>query len=358
MFIIRKFLFQKSNKGTSMIIFAIALTGLLGFAAAVIDFGNVVIEKQKLQNAVDSASLAAAQELPDTTKALNIVNQYIAANGYKQSDISITFSDSNATINVSGNKTINFTFAKLLGISKTITYSNASATSGSIGDAFNYVLFSGSKTTTLTINGSSQSVNGSSHTNQNFVANGSKLSITGACEAMGTITTNGSQIDINNKIPNASFVNMPDFADILKLQAEQSGTSYSGNKNYNGSDIDVSSPIYVNGNITVNGSHFKGKGCILATGSITFNGSNLNQSSVDAVCFYSKTGSITLNGSHAVIDGIVYAPNGSITFNGSNQTVNGRVIGNTVTFNGSNLNIIGGTDELRSLPSNGVKLIK
>jgi hypothetical protein len=44
--------------------------------------------------------------------------------------------------------------------------------------------------------------------------------------------------------------------------------------------------------------------------------------------------------------------------NGSNQTVNGRVIGKTVTINGSNLKIQSGTNELKSLPSSGFKLVK
>lgn len=348
--------FIKSRKGTSMVIFALALTGLMGFTAAVADYGNVSVQKQRLQNAADSAALAAAQDLPDTTKAQNTVTQYVQSNGFSPSDVSVVFSDSNKTISVTGTKTINFTFAKLLGITSTTTHVNASASSGSIEEAFNYALFSGSKTTTLTLNGSSQNVEGSSHTNQNFVANGSKLTITGACEAMGTVTVNGSQINIDNRLPHSPFVAMPDFSDILKLQAEQSGTAYTGNKTYNGSNYTIDSSIYVNGNVIVNGSHFQGKGCILATGSITFNGSCLNQSTSDAVCFYSKSGNITINGSNATIDGIVYAPNGSITMNGSNQTVNGRVIGNTVTINGSNLNIIGGTTELSSLPTSGVKL--
>jgi hypothetical protein len=44
--------------------------------------------------------------------------------------------------------------------------------------------------------------------------------------------------------------------------------------------------------------------------------------------------------------------------NGSHQTVHGRVIGKTLTFNGSGLNIIGGTSELASLPSYGIKLVR
>ena len=348
----------KSNKGSMMIIYALALTTLLGFCALVTDIGTVIIEKQKFQNAVDSTSLAAAQDLPDITEAQNTANQYIQLNGYTPEDISVTFENSNKTILINGTKTINYYFARLLGIDNTTIHPSATAECVSIGGAFNYVLFSGSKTTTLTINGSSQYIGGSSHTNKNFVANGSKLTITGACEAMSTITVNGSQININSKVPYAPFVDMPDFSETIESQAEEAGQKYSGNKNYNGSDINIDSPIYVDGNITVNGSHFRGKGCVLATGSITFNGSNLNESSDDAVCFYSKSGNITINGSHAVFDGILYAPDGSITMNGSNQTINGRVIANAVTFNGSNLSINGGTNELMSLPSHGVKLVK
>jgi len=354
----KKFNLLKSNKGISMIIFSLALTALIGFGAIVVDIGVVIAEKQNFQNAVDSASLAAALHLPDTSKAVDTANHYVQLNGYIPSDISITFSDSNKTINISGTKSINYTFAKVLGFNNTEIHPSASATSGSIGDAFNYVLFSGSQNTTLTLNGSNQYIGGSSHTNKNFVANGSKLTITGACEAMTGITVNGSQININNRIPDAPFVSMPDFSETIRLQAEKAGQLYTGNKTFNGSNIDVSSPIYVDGDVTVNGSHFSGKGCVLATGNITFNGSNLNETTGDAICFYSKNGNITINGSHAVFDGILYAPGGSITMNGSNQTVNGRVIGNTVTFNGSNLSVIGGTNELRSLPSSGVKLIK
>lgn len=115
---------------------------------------------------------------------------------------------------------------------------------------------------------------------------------------MTTITTNGSEILLGSRLPNSAFVDMPDFSDTIKKQAQEAGQLYTGNKIYNGSSIDVNQPIYV-------------------------------------------------NGSSAVFDGILYVPNGNITMNGSSQTVNGRVIGNTVTINGSNLNIISGTNELK-----------
>ena len=347
-----------NNKGSAMILLTAALTVILTCSAIVMDVGNVVMERQKMQNAVDAAALAAAFELPDTVKATETARHYAQINGVDPLDIGITFKDSNKTVVVKADTTINFVFAKIMGIDSTVTGTNATATLGSISDAFNYTIFSGSTSNTLTLNGSGIYVTGSSHSNKNFIANGSDLTITGACEACSTITINGSNIDIDTKVPNSPFVAMPDFSEKIRLQAEAAGQLFIGNKIYNGSNMNVDSPIYVDGNVTVNGSNFTGKGCILATGNITFNGSNLNSSGQDAVCFYSKNGNIIVNGSNVVLDGILYAPNGSITMNGSNQTVHGRVLGKTLVFNGSNLNIIGGTSELNSLPSSSVRLVE
>lgn len=348
----------RNNKGTSLVIVTLMMTVILGICAVALDVGRVVIEKQKLQNAVDSTALAAAQELPDTSKAVDTANHYIIQNGYSTSDISVTFADSNSTINIKGTKKIHYSFARIFGIDSKTAECNASATYGSIGAAFDYVLFSGSTTNDLIINGSEAYVDGSAHTNRNFIANGSKHTITGACEAVNNIIVNGSQLEINNRIRSAPFVDMPDFSEQIKAQAEKSGTSYPSNKTYTGSYIDVDESIYVDGNMTVNGSHFRGKGCILVTGNIVFNGSNLYDSTGDAVCFYSKNGSIYINGSNSQLNGIVYAPNGSITFNGSNQTVYGRVIGQNLNFNGSGLTVIGSKNDLRSIPSKGARLIR
>jgi len=348
----------KSNKGVSIIIYAISLTLLMSVAATVVDVGDVMVEHQKLQTTCDSIALAAAQELPNTQKAQDVANQYAEANGFKGTDFTIEYYDSNRTISVSGNKKVNYFFAKVLGYNDTTTYCNASASEESIGGAFDYAVFSGSTINVLTINGSSQYIYGNVHTNKSFVANGSNITITGACEAVSTITVHGSSITIGSKEPNSSLVDMPDFSDSIKAQAQAAGKAYTGNKTYSGSNINVDSSIYVNGNVTINGSHFQGKGCVLASGDITFNGSNLNSTSNDAVCFYSQTGNIYINGSNAQLNGIVYAPKGNIIFNGSNQTVKGRVVGNVVTFNGSSLQVISGQSDLDSLPSHGVKLIE
>ena len=346
------------DRGSVIVFIALMMTVLLGCSALVLDISMAYMQKAKLQNAVDASALAGAQELPDITSALNVANQYISSNGFSPSDINVSFLDDNNTISVTGNKTINYTFARILGFNSGTISVLAAASKGNIGDAFNYALFSGSSSATLTLNGSNQSITGSTHSNKNFDANGSKLNITGACEAVTTVTTNGSQISIGSIVQNAPFVNMPDFSTQIKTLSDSVGQSYTGNKNYNGSNIDVSSPIYIDGNLSVNGSHFSGKGTILATGSITFNGSNLYQNNNDSICFYSENGDITINGSNAILHGIVYAPRGTITLNGSNQTIYGRIIGQKISINGSNLNVISGKNDLKSLPSSGIKLIQ
>lgn len=370
--------FLKSEKGSTLVWVTLLMPILIGFCALVIDIGRVALEKQRLQNAIDAACLAGAQDLPDTDTAKSTAYSYIRLNGYNDSDISTpTFSNSNYTINISGSKNVDYTFAKVLGFNSTTVHPSAAAKKEGVGAAFGYTLFSGDSKDKLTINGSSFYVGGNAHSNYEFSINGSNQTITGAGEAVSqfsingstitisgvcegsSISTNGSNINIGTKINSpAPFIDMPDFSDEIKSQAEKSGQVYVGNKTFNGSNITVDSSIYVDGNVTINGSRFTGKGCIFATGSITFNGSNLNNTSGDAVCFYSKNGNITINGSSIALDGIVYAPNGTINMNGSSQTVNGRVIGDKLTFNGSSYRIIGGTNELKSLPSSSVKLTK
>lgn len=353
----------KNQKGSTLIIVTLMFTMLMTFCAFTIDIGRVALEKATMQNAIDAATIAAAEYLPDTVKATSVANDYIVKNGYSPSNISVSFSNSNKNITINGTKIIDYTFAKVLGYQTATIKPLAVAQMGSVAAPFNYAVFSGSDSsqltidTTLVINGSTQYIYGNTHSNASFVANGSNITITGACEAAGSLTVHGSSINIGSRLPGSSYISMPDFADSIKQQAQAAEQFYDGNKIFNSSNIYISQPIYVNGDVTVNGCKFIGKGCILATGNINFNGSNLNYSSTDAVCFYSQNGDITINGSNATLDGILYAQKGNITMNGSHQTINGRVIGNTVTFNGSYLSVISGDNELNSLPSSSVKLI-
>ena len=109
----------KGEKGVVVVVVALLMTVLLGFTAFVVDIGMVASEKQKLQNAIDAACLAGAQDLPNTSQATTAANNYVQLNGYQPSDIQINFSKTNSnndTINIAGTKEVAYTFAKVFGL--------------------------------------------------------------------------------------------------------------------------------------------------------------------------------------------------------------------------------------------------
>lgn len=346
----------KNENGSTIIIFTIILAAMLGFSALVVDVGNVALHKARTQSVVDAIALAAAQDLPDTAKATETALQYAELNGISPSAVEISFTNSDNSIRVKATEHVDYFFAKIFNLQGTNVESKSGAAKSLEGNAFGYTLFSGSTTTPLLLNGAWMDIMGSTHTNSDFMVNGSHLGVSGAAEACGKVETNGNWISIGQRLPNSSYIEMPDFSEIIKTQAEQAGTTYNGNKTYNGSNMNVDSDIYVNGSVTINGARFSGKGCILAERDVIFNGSNLNLTPEDAACIYSATGNITINGSGAELEGIVYAPNGYVIFNGSNQTIRGRVVAKSIIINGSNLSVIGGITETNSLPFYGTKL--
>ena len=87
-----------------------------------------------------------------------------------------------------------------------------------------------------------------------------------------------------------------------------------------------------------------------------FNIGDLMNSPSDSVCFYSKNGNITINGSNIVLNGIIYAPNGKVSINGSTIKINGRVIANEIAFNGSDIRVISSDHDLDILPTSSIKL--
>ena len=370
----------KNEDGQVLVLMALFLVFLIGFVALVLDVGVVSLTKANLQNAADSAALAGAYDLPDTSIASSTAMYFAGLNGDGATETTVVspYNGDPTKIQVTCKSTVAYTFASVFGFTTTdVTALAVAQKISGLGSSFNYAVFSGSLTDSLTNNGSGMYIGGSAHANYKLTIHGSNQTITGSAEAVSkftfngsgleidgtcqasTITTNGSSIYIGTRITSpAPVIDMPDFSEILQAEAAAAGQVYNGNKLYNGSSVSVDSPIYVNGNLTINGSNFEGKGIVLVSGDITFNGSNLKSTSDSSVCFYSANGDITINGSGALLEGIVYAPNGTITMNGSNQTINGRVIGNEITFNGSGISVVSGEGDLACLPEESVKLVE
>src|SRR5579863_3478723 len=76
----RIFGFLRSERGQVLPLVVISAVVLIGFTGLAIDLGRVWIAKQQLQRAVDASTLAAGQDLPDTSTAVSAAQTY-AANG-------------------------------------------------------------------------------------------------------------------------------------------------------------------------------------------------------------------------------------------------------------------------------------
>jgi len=122
-----------NDKGSVSIIFCVAIVVLLGFAAYVIDIGLVYIEKTKLSNAIDSAVLAAAMELPQNpTNARVVANQYLQSNDVQPSETVVSISADNKTIEIDALRSVNHLFAPIIGISSSHVNSSSRAQIGPI----------------------------------------------------------------------------------------------------------------------------------------------------------------------------------------------------------------------------------
>src|SRR3989304_6214559 len=83
----------RSERGQALVLAALAMLVILGFAAMAIDVGYWFSQKREVQKAVDAAALAGAQELPDdSVLAETVAREYLTKNGVTDTDtISVTF---------------------------------------------------------------------------------------------------------------------------------------------------------------------------------------------------------------------------------------------------------------------------
>ncbi|GBF10520.1 pilus assembly protein TadG-related protein [Tepidibacillus sp. HK-1] len=113
-----------NERGSVAVLLLLFMTILLAMAALVVDIGYLMIENQRLGDALDAAALAGVQELvkdPDQAKAIAI--QYANENGVNQPEVIIDLEQNQVT--VKGERTVPFFFAKAIGFKeKTITASS------------------------------------------------------------------------------------------------------------------------------------------------------------------------------------------------------------------------------------------
>lgn len=365
----RFFSWYKQEDGAVAIFMAIAMVVLTGFTALAVDYGLYYVKKAEVQTACDAAALAAVYNLPDRTQATVTALSYITKNGFSASDAIISFSDDNMSVTVTGNVEQKAYFSKIFGISHLDMSCQAKAMMGvkSGGGVFDYLLFYGDTTGTLTLGGQFD-IFGSVHSNANFYASPARGYIMGAAQACGTSYINPWTCTAGAVISGASFIPMADFTDCVNqvmpkvwnnnptaasLNSPWWRQIFTGNTKVQPGNVSISNrcavdgSLYVDGNFTVSGGSpvctldggliyatgdisfgntFQGHGCIFAKGNITFTGSNNTFTTGKTIALYSENGNITLTPASTHVYGIIYAPNGTVKIGGNNTTFHGSII--------------------------------
>jgi len=131
---------RRNERGQIIVLAALLMTVLMGFAALAIDVGSMASDKSDLQNAADAMALAAAADLPDASAATSAAHTWATKNGVDPSEIqSIQIQQQslpnvpNPRVTVNLSRDHDFVFAKALGINSTDIEASASAMKTSYG---------------------------------------------------------------------------------------------------------------------------------------------------------------------------------------------------------------------------------
>ncbi|WP_286229609.1 TadE/TadG family type IV pilus assembly protein [Neobacillus mesonae] len=125
--ILLKLLNLRDESGATLVIVALSMVALMGFATLTIDGGRLYSEKSKLQKAMDATVLAGAQGLRTSqARARELAEEVSDKNGFKVSASEVTFP---AGDSIKAKKELNvpMTFARVIGINDATVSATATA---------------------------------------------------------------------------------------------------------------------------------------------------------------------------------------------------------------------------------------
>lgn len=114
------------ENGSIAVLVALSLTLLIGLSVFVTDLGIIYVRHARLQNALDAAVLAGAQELPTSTTSAQIITEEYASNN-NVSQISVDFGANNTEIGASAQEIVPALFSKIWGIEENTISASAKA---------------------------------------------------------------------------------------------------------------------------------------------------------------------------------------------------------------------------------------
>ena len=391
------------DSGAVLVITAIVMLLMLGFAALSLDGGRGLNEERDSQNAADQASLAAAwaecngrdpQAAGLTSAAINGFNNDGTTNTVVVTDLGNGRFDAVVSSSIEG------TFSKTVGVGTITARSQAVANCSITTGLGGFALFSGSTTCggfDLDLTGATQFIEGGVHSNDQLKINGnnalgSESRIYGPVTAVVAPVLHSGVLfydnpgDVFESTPGTNPIapvmerlypanfNISDYAPPLGAATFADYSYFSTNQSWSG-------PItpgvyYIDGDIDVHdmtGEHVT----IVATGQITLTGTNtvntISDPSDPLYGPYDPTGlalfsthengteacnrnAIKWSGPSHAWGGIQFAPFGNVDMSGAtNSTFDGSIIAYNINLSGAGINV-SYNDDFEGTPTTVINL--
>lgn len=314
----------RNQDGQALVLVALLMVVLMGFAAFAVDVGMARAARTKMQGAADAAALAGAQELPSTGNARDKAEKYGEANGAHVVTVDPTYGPNQ--IEVLCTRNVPYVFARVLGFRDVDVTGRAVAGRVSAdGPFFDYALFAGGEHLHLSFNGRQVTVRGNVHSNNVVEFNGEDHYISGSVTSSGVVepSVKGTIID-GDVIGFVPKVEMPDFSSRvsrIKNEAKECNNYHAGS-HFVRSNESINSSLYVGGTLTISGDNIVVEGDIYASDNILISGSNME------------------------FRGMIYSPgigpSGNVTVSGRNINIVGPVVGLNLEFSGQGYGASGG----------------
>jgi Flp pilus assembly protein TadG len=123
---------KHDQNGSVLVLAVAAMLAILGVTAFVVDVGNMVLEKRRLQSACDAAALAASRELPSYAVTEERAFEYLALNNVPSENATVIINSDKTKVTVEASKKVEHFFAQVLGKNSTTVSARAAAVYGSI----------------------------------------------------------------------------------------------------------------------------------------------------------------------------------------------------------------------------------
>ncbi len=373
--------YRRLRKGQALIIAAVVLPLLIGMAALSVTMSTVYLAKAHLQNAVDAAALAGAQEMHTNDAAAPGDQTYLI----QQTDLSaqdpcvatlpstcgLNMTAIPNTVVATAIQEVPASFAGIFGF-KNFTVRAVAVAEYGPGEPFDYAVFQGDTNpndTPLTVDGNDgvlvqTGLQGFSsiHSNDSIITKGNSYVVQGYCSAVGTVEQSGGNNCLQGVVNGASVIPMPYWP---PAQLEQNATVLpvvDGTCTIPTNTV-VTGNLICNGNVDVAGN-ISGTGSIIAVGgNISVNGNvtagasgvSVTLAAIPPANDPSAVENITVAG-NVTVTGILYAPTGLVDI-GGNTSVTGSVVGWQVNLHGDNTITYSPTQE-SSVPYDQVALIR